>query len=479
MSSPRIPKSEIYWKNKGKKPMINSKNIETYKNVMLYFHDDCDGIYSSIIIKKYLIKQGFNIIGYGIMNYQEGWKYTTLHPELINVCVDFSMHHKLLDVYCDHHYGDLPSNKIYAIKTNTGSAFEGISLQYGIPNDSLTLHPIDMIDSAKYKHYGVNICDVINFDWKIIKKSNQSKLTYVGMMNQFIKRSDHTTLIEVVHNCHEPSIYAIVNKLKEFYSGNNLWKDGLRKDFILDGKWRINTMKERTRGFYTKKVYMTQQDFINDFYQNGKIDLYKRGYQIIGNLAFIPTGSWANGIRARAILQEDMDKGIIPKDCVDFIMLQYGNTLQVVAYNSIESLKSENRLPILKNNILMDNIGLYMTNLLNHFIQYLGYVDISTYVFTIEDEITVSGGHKNIGTMSNIVTTVKGGEYSKNYIGMKYLNLFINKIISDLSTCEWNSLNLVWSAINDNDIKEIEMNHRVMMIDSIRKSGKEKSIKER
>ena len=62
---------------------------------------------------------------------------------------------------------------------------------------------------------------------------------------------------------------------------------------------------------------------------------------------------------------------------------------------------------------------------------------------------------------------------------MKYLNLFINKIISDLSTCEWNSLNLVWSAINDNDIKEIEMNHRVMMIDSIRKSGKEKSIKER
>jgi hypothetical protein len=495
MSAPRIPKKEEYWKKKGKKPLINSKGKLTYKNVMLMSHDDWDGVLSNLVIKKYLINQGFNIIGYGIVNYQEGWKYTTLNPDVINIAVDFSPFNDKLDIFVDHHGGELPKEaKDYAVKTNTGSAFEGICDQYNLQHDASSLYVIDMIDSAKYKHYGVDITTVLHFDWDIIKNSNNTclenipekynsykkKLVFAGMVNQFIKRADHTTLIEVIHNCKEPSIYAVYLKLKEFYSGNNLWKKGnKRKDFLEDGKWRINTMMEKTRGSYPKKVYTNQYDFYRDYSVNGIISLTGEGYQIIGNLAFIPSGCWANAIRARAILEEDMRNGLLKENSIDFILLQYGSTLQMVAYDSITYLKEKGKLPILKNGIVMDNIGEYMSGLLDNFKKYLGYIDPSTYISTIEDDITVAGGHGGIGSISSI-----SGSYNKNphtkdyYIGMKYLDLFKNKIIHDISTCEWKNLKMVWTEDNDNTRVELEMDWRVMVIDEIRTDGKQKSKKE-
>lgn len=481
MSAPRIPNSEKYWERKNKKPLINIKGETTYKNVMLYTHDDLDGIMSAQLIKKYLLNKGFNIIGYGIVNYQEGWNYTTLNKDYINVSVDFAGYHSDLDVYVDHHIGDLPSDrKDYAIKTATGSAFEGITLQYGIQHDSMLLHPIDMVDSAKYKHYDVDITDVIKYDWGIINNSKQPKLTFTGMVNQFIKRSDHNTLIEVIHNCVEPSIYNIYLKFKEFYRGNNLDKKGNDKEFLEDGKWRIKTMSEKTRGYGTsKKVYLTQQDFLNDCYIDGKIELKKKGYQIFGNLAFIPSGVWANGIRARAILEDDIRSGIIPANIVHFILLQYGNTLQIVAYDSINQIGVGN-LPILKNGNVMNNLGVYMENLLEFFKTHLGYVDPSTYVSTIGDEITVAGGHLGIGTVSNLCSTVKDGKFSGQYLGMKYIDLVKNKIIQDMTRgkCVWNNLDINWSTERDFDKKEIPFNHRVKMVDDIRTSGDQKTNKQ-
>ncbi len=476
MSAPRLPKSEEYWKRKGIKPLEvkkNGKTLTTYKNVMIFFHDDLDGIMSCQLIKKELINKGYNIIGYGIVNYQDGWKYTTLDKDVINVSVDFAGFHESLDCYIDHHQGDLPEGKKdFAVKTATGSAFEGITLQYGIPTDSLTLHPIDMVDSAKYAFYGVDITNVIHFDWKTIISSNKPKLTFTGMINQFLKRADHNTLVEVAHNCTEPSIYAIYLKLKEFYAGNNLWKDGKRKDFISDGKWRINTMIQRTKGSQKKEIYKTQEEFLINNFVNNKIDLKGKGYQLFGNLAFIPSGCWANAIRARAILDEDIRNKIIP-DVVDFILLQYGNTLQMVAYNNISDM-TEEKLPVLKDGSLVKNIGKYMENILSNFKKHLGYEDPSTYITTMEDEITVAGGHGGIGSISNICGHVKDGGYKD----MKYIDLFKNKIIQDISTCEWRNLKLVWSEDNEYDKAEPLMDFKVLMLDEIRIKGNDKSQKE-
>jgi single-stranded DNA-specific DHH superfamily exonuclease len=56
-SSPRLPKKLDYWVKKGK----------SGKDVALYTHDDMDGIFSAIEVKKYLINAGFNIVKYGLV----------------------------------------------------------------------------------------------------------------------------------------------------------------------------------------------------------------------------------------------------------------------------------------------------------------------------------------------------------------------------------------------------------------------------
>ena len=93
-AAPRIPNSPEYWiKKLGKKG----------KDVMIYTHDDLDGIFSAIAIKKYFIDHDFDIIGYGLVSYQEGWTIVKIDPEVINVAVDFAETHPDIDVYIDHH----------------------------------------------------------------------------------------------------------------------------------------------------------------------------------------------------------------------------------------------------------------------------------------------------------------------------------------------------------------------------------------
>jgi hypothetical protein len=95
-----------------------------------------------------------------------------------------------------------------------------------------------------------------------------------------------------------------------------------------------------------------------------------------------------------------------------------------------------------------------MTSLLNNFKEYLDYYDPDTSIW--QDEITVSGGHGGIGSISNVFGSVKveketdddGNqiEVSKillNNEGKKYIDLFKNKIIGDLSDVTW-SFGLKW-----------------------------------
>jgi hypothetical protein len=57
------------------------------EKVAIYLHD-MDGIFTAIEVKN-ILNAGFTE-KYGILNYSEGWKYTTLDPKLINVVVDFA-----------------------------------------------------------------------------------------------------------------------------------------------------------------------------------------------------------------------------------------------------------------------------------------------------------------------------------------------------------------------------------------------------
>ena len=138
-ASPRLPKDENYWLKKGKDG----------KKVALYTHDDMDGIFSAIEVKKYLVDNGFEIVKYGILDYSNGWKYTKVDPKLINVVVDFANmpgdeRDQMIDYYLDHHgvfteeekerYKSSPVGK-----SSTASAYEAICLNLGVPQDDLTV----------------------------------------------------------------------------------------------------------------------------------------------------------------------------------------------------------------------------------------------------------------------------------------------------------------------------------------------------
>ncbi len=485
-AAPRIPrlneKGRKYWKEKGK------KGVDT----MIFTHDDLDGIYSAIAVKSRLMDLGYNIVGYGILNYMDGWKKTTISSELINVVVDFANMPKpddksSIDIYIDHHGAFTAEEKEFyqqdpAVKTKTGSAYEGICDILGKPADAITLYSIDMIDSAKYDDYNVDWRDILNFSWdrfkEIASKEGKvkikpfgessevelswpivAKLTFAGAFNQLLKRSDYKTVVEVVDNVRDPGIYGIYNAMKKIYPGNNIWKTGYsvgeEKDFLSDATSRIASMKQRTLGQSEKIIFKNQKDFV------AATRMKPSGYQIIGNLMFVPSGTWANALRARSILITEYDEGTIPKDHkVNFIMLQYGNTIQICSVEKMEKMEEYIKLP---DGYEIKDLGGYMTRVLSKFQEYFGYYEPRTDLG--QDELTVSGGHVGIGTISNIVGRVDidkikkrkhlsdiSEKLIKQNNGAKYLDLFKNKIIADLSGLgdkKW-PVGLVWTE-EDNE----------------------------
>ena len=458
--------SEEYWIKKGKDG----------KKVALYTHDDMDGIFCAIEMKKWLLKNGFEIEKYGVINYSEGWKYTTLDPKLINIVLDFANmpgdeRDELVDYYLDHHglfsEEDLDKYKSSPVKKlATSSAYEALCIVLGLPQDELVVSVIDMIDAAKYQDYDVSWQRLLDFNLSEIKNSDKKRLEFAAAFNQFLKRSDVKTLISVIHNCKDASIYSIFNTMKQVYGEHNVhtgYRKGQPKDFEEDSRWRLNTMQQRTRGKGVKKIYNTQEDFLKDLQVGGLIRL--DGYVLIGELAFIPTGTWANALRARTIIEKDFNDGLISKE-PKFILLQYGGTLQVCSYKKIPETKG---LPTLKGGVVVNDLGKYMTGLLDNFKLHLGYYDPDTSIG--QDEITVSGGHGGIGSISNVFGTCDVDPYK----GFRFIDIFKNKIISDLSGVKLN-MGLKWSEPSEGKQTEPAADNKVIPTENVTKIDKQGKI---
>jgi len=150
-----------------------------------------------------------------------------------------------------------------------------------------------------------------------------------------------------------------------------------------------------------------------------------------------------------------------------FILLQYGGTLQVCSYKKMEEMQGE--LPVLKNGQEVNDLGKYMTELLGNFQKHLGYYSADTTIG--QDEITVSGGHGGIGSISNVFGECK----VEPYVGQRYVDMFKNKIITDLSGIPFN-LNLKWSEPTEFNSKEPEMNNKVIGIEDVTKLDKQGNI---
>lgn len=493
-SAPRIPNKEEYWIKKGK----------SGKNVCLILHDDLDGCVSAIIMKKYLLDHGFKIKKYAVINYQEGWTALKLDPSLINIALDFADDHDDISVYIDHHgkfsEEQTQTQQRYSIKTDTGSAAEGIAQQLGLSFSNDIKDWIDMVDSAKYADYDVDIKGILNFDLKEIVKSKTAKLTFAAAMNQLLKRSDERTFIEVVNGCEEPSIYNIYRLFKMFYPQNNPnFRTGEETDFVEDARQRLGQMQKKTKGEgflsqgYDKNgkkiIFRSQQEFWKAFaknlpyqdveneedadpefkgslvmhskapYEPGsfKMQLKPEVYQIIGNLMYVPSGTWANALRAKAIFNQDIEKGILPDDPkLNLVLLQYGNTLQMADLRTKIKDMSDEDLPKDKSGKPIKDLGGYCESLVENFKKVLGY----------KDDRTVAGGHPGIGSISNIFGKCK----LEAFKDIKFIDMFKNKIINDLSGVKWN-ISMSWNEEQDTGApasKPDEINKKMMGIEDVR-----------
>ena len=501
-SAPRIPNKEEYWLKLGK----------IGKKVMIYFHDDLDGVFSAISIKKYLLSKGFDIVGYGVINYQEGWDVIELNNKYINVAVDFAEMTDGIDVYIDHHGEFLIGTELngkFAVKTPTASAYEGIMDQLGLPIDKLVVDVISMIDAAKYDQFGVKWTDLLSWDYDYFKQHKNPKLMFAGVFNQYLKRGDNRTFVEVVDNATETSIYQIFRLFKLLYPMNNLDWRTLRdmrldnpqsneqtiwtqltneesgvpdvfKDFKIDGGWRLDQMKKRTSGTSENKTIITsQKQLVDTFTEEISYSEKSRskfagmlanvikmdGYVVIGELVFVPSGTWANAIRARSIVEQDINSGRlkgIKKSDILWVLLQYGDTLQMVSFGDINTYDN-NILPLTKEGNPINDLKVYTRNLLKRFEDKLGF----------DNKDTLSGGHTGIGTISNI--GVKRYYYDGDDKGLnkinnnRYLDLFKNYIIANLSQIPWD-ISLTWENPFRPDKPEeiIPINARVMMKNQIR-----------
>lgn len=466
----KIPTSKEYWISKGKKG----------KECVIYTHDDLDGIYSAVAMKEYLISHGFTISGYGIIDYTEGWNAFEIDQSYINISLDFGEDNRKLDVYLDHHMDDdFEKKSEISVKYKSDSCYGLICHLLGIPTDKMALSVISMVDAAKYIEYGVDIRDILNFDLRTALTKENPRLFIAATFNQLIKRSDYRTLIEVVHNG-TTSILNIFNLFKYFYPLNNIsFKRGVDKDFIrtelirgvppnifseeirnipefvLDSKSRISGMVSKATGVDPKEIINSMDQFIRKFWSEPDRKFKFDGFVVLKNLAYFPSGTSANALRARSLLRKLFgEKG----DFIQFILLDYNSSLQICDYNGIDN---EKNLPVLKNGEVLDDLNEYTRDLVRNVLRY---------EFHYFYEKAKGGGHKGIGNLSNIV----GRCQKKPYVGVKIIDLMKNRIISDITGMKWDP-GLVWNINEPEDriAEPIDVNKKLMMTNQIRKFNKD------
>jgi hypothetical protein len=463
----RFPNDLEYWKKKGKKG----------KEVIIFTHDDMDGIFSAVAMKEYLLSHGFTIAGYGVVNYTDGWKVFSIDKEYINVCIDYAEDNADLDLYIDHHMeeGDLYKKSEYSIKMKSDSCYGLITRVLGMPTDKWIISVISMIDAAKYNEYEVDIKTILNFNLRDIMKEKNPRLVFAGAFNQLIKRSDYKTIIEVIANSNL-SIYKIFKCFKIFYPLNNLSvkrgsdKEEIRRrilmgepleddeqlkaipEFVPDSTERMGKMMAKTTGeMHDKPTIYTVEDF-DDFYWKQELNKYKfDGFVVIKNLVYVPVGTWANALRVRALIEKTLGRAA---NKIQFILLDYGASLQIAAYKNIETM---DKLPILRGGEVLNDLDKYTRFLLQF---------VLPRIFGFKYAGAKSGGHPGIGNLSNIL----GKSDKEPFQNIKFMDLMKNWIIHDITGIKW-KINMVW---NENPQekqvpKEKEINKKVMMMNQIRK----------
>lgn len=153
-----------------------------YKEAIIYYHQDLDGVTSAIAMKNYLENNGIKVISVEWIQYgsrEFSVKRVDANSNVMPVLVDFAHGKPEFKIHTDHHISQSgvekgTSTSFKAAPSNT-ETLSGI-VQPGIfPPDDLKI--IQTVDSANFKAMGISPEDVSNFIFKndVEKTTEQNK----------------------------------------------------------------------------------------------------------------------------------------------------------------------------------------------------------------------------------------------------------------------------------------------------------------
>lgn len=200
-----------------------------YPKAKIYFHQDLDGVTTTIAMKKYLENNGIKVVDSEIIQYGDkefSVKKMDAQGDVIPVLVDFPHGKPMFVIHTDHHdrqgADETGATQFRPSRSNVETISQIVSPKDLFPETDLRL--ISTVDSADYAKYNITPEQVMNYIFKLDKdKSAQENKFAMGLvLNKLLLafKNKPKFLENLVMNS-EPSLYSILDQIKSEMSGRN------------------------------------------------------------------------------------------------------------------------------------------------------------------------------------------------------------------------------------------------------------------
>jgi hypothetical protein len=196
-----------------------------YPKAKIYFHQDLDGVTTALAMKKYLERNGIQVVDTEVIQYGDrefAIKKMDAEGDVMPVLVDFAHGKPMFKIHTDHH-----DKQVGASDTSSTSFAESPSnvktiSQIVSPREIFTNTDIDIIstvDAAKYKEKGLTPKDVMNYLFRMDKDAGLSKNKMaMGLVANklLLAYKNKPGFLEYLVMNSEPSLLSILNNIKAY-----------------------------------------------------------------------------------------------------------------------------------------------------------------------------------------------------------------------------------------------------------------------
>lgn len=173
--------------NKNKLILVESglRDIKSlanrYQKAKIYFHQDLDGVTTSLSMKNYLEDNGIKVVDAEIIQYGDkefSIKKTDASGDIMPVLVDFAHGKPMFVIHTDHHdrqagAEDTKTKSFRQSRSNVETISQIVSPKDIFTSDDLLL--ISTVDSANFAVNDVTIDEVINYVFRLDKDESLKK----------------------------------------------------------------------------------------------------------------------------------------------------------------------------------------------------------------------------------------------------------------------------------------------------------------